>query len=583
MKYGFGFTLAMAVASVGCGDGHIQTMLDGAVASDSAVIERDMGSFMFRDASTATCAESGENCLGLPCCGSLMCIVPANGGTPTCNGFLGDGGTSPDATIPVDAAADAAIDAAIDSSVGMDAMIDAAEPDAGEPTESQIRFVVLFGEGAPISLECDDDEDREGTAEPPGTSAIESITSGARRCDIDVNGDYLLEENLPLEIPATPGAFTLAHSGTEGFVWIPEELTAEPNHYYAHFANFYGSSEGVTFYDSSLNPLSDARIGDGRTGYAEYTADGFQLVTDDGTHNWYFGVDVDNNETPDAWFMLPRDSAFSTETNPVVNFFFYDNGRGLEFSRIFAQMPGGDFLTLWPIFDATLELRATVLGQLSTTGAFGSVFGPTTIDIRCPGPEGLETVLRTGPEVDFVPRNFRSVWAWPGSCDIYDADTDMFLAGGYPLSNADVLDNTTLMAYARDGQEMRSAFIPEVLVEDGETSFTLIHLSEDNRSEDLTLMGRSGTWAETVYVDETNIYGQTNAVVSTATLNTSEFFIVTAGTDSYVYEVPEEGFSGGMYIIYVVDYPGGFFGPTLIVQLPSGGPEDYWVLRSVPT
>lgn len=99
---------AMALAA--CGSESSATP-DASVTPDASETAIDMGSFMFRDSSTATCAVAGENCLGLPCCGALMCVVPVNGGSPTCQGFLSDGG-SPDAAPPIDAAVDAAPDAA---------------------------------------------------------------------------------------------------------------------------------------------------------------------------------------------------------------------------------------------------------------------------------------------------------------------------------------------------------------------------------------------------------------------------------------------------------------------------------------
>jgi hypothetical protein len=410
MKCSFGFALAMAVASVGCGDGHVSTALDGSVAVDSGSVERDMGPFMFRDGSGATCAETGENCLSNPCCGTLMCIVPVNGGSPTCQGFISDGGTSPDATTPVDAAAP-------DATVEMDATVDAAVP-----TESDIRLVVLLGEGDPISLECDDDDTDEGVATPPGTSEIGSITSGERTCDLNVNDLFLLEENIPVSVSTTSGAFTLAHTGRTGYALIEEELTAEPGHFYAHFVNFYGSADEVTFYDSSLDPRDGVSIG--RTEFGDYTTGGFQLVTTDREIDWHFGADVDDDGTPDVWFKLPKETTLESEANPVVNFFFFDDGDGLSASRMYVQLSSGEFLTLDPIFEETVSFRLASLGG----GGLVSEFGDQAVRLDCPGPDGNASIIRVAPNTNFVPTDFATVYAWPLVCEVYNTDSGDLLS-----------------------------------------------------------------------------------------------------------------------------------------------------------
>lgn len=589
MKYWFGFTLAMAVASVGCGDGHIQTALDGSVARDSSVNVRDMGPFMFRDASTATCAESGENCLGLPCCGSLMCVVPANGGTPTCNGFLSDGGTTPDATVPIDAMVDAAIDAAVE----MDAMIDAAEPDAAEPdaaaaTESDIRLVVLAGEsGDSYYLACDDDEDREAETSAPGTSPTGSITSGSRTCDIEVEGVFTLAESISLSIPETPGSFTVAHDGFESWVFIPEETTSAEDTLYTHFVNFYKGSSGVTFYDSTLNPHSGLVIGDAITDQGDFTADGHTLNLSQDI-SWHFGVSVDSDPEPEFWFELPEDTAFPSGGVPVVNFFL--TGSTPETSLLYVQLaPGGAFLTLHPIFDETLSFRFAVLGRLSDGGLFQGTFGSATVEILCPGPEGDEVILANAPNTDYLPRNFRRIWAWPLLCDIRDSLTEEVLLSDFPVDTEGLgeLEGSTLAVYIRGmAGEMSSSWsftVPAIDIEEGQTVLNIVNLSDASASDGLAFLGMSDSFFAIYGSDQIELRSQSPVVVDTDELNGSEWFMIEVDSASYLYELPEADFTSGTYIFYVVDYPGGFFGPAIVVQLPPGSPEEFWTLYSVPT
>lgn len=566
MKYFLGFTLAMAVAGVGCGEGHVSTALDGSTTSDSGNVERDMGSFMFRDSSTATCAESGENCLGLPCCGSLMCVVPANGGTPTCNGVLGDGGTTPDAATPVDAAVDATIDAAVEMDAAIDAAIDAAAPDAEAPTESNIRLVVLLGEGDPISLDCDDDTTYEGVVTPPGTSSGGLITSGERTCDINVNDVFLLEENLSFSVPTTPGAFTLAHTGRSNYTWIAEELTAEEGHFYAHFVNFYGNAEQVTFYDSSLDPREGELIGN--TEFSGYTTGGFQLVTTERAVDWHFGADVTNDGTPDVWFKLPKETEFSTETNPVVNFFFFDDGATLRDSRMYVQLPDGEFLTLDPIFEETATLRLTMLAATSATTTFGGM----SVRLECPGPTGDVELVTVAARTNYVPTDFAEVYLWPAICKGYDPTTSVLL-GEIPFSlPGGYEDNTTwaIVPGTSDDFDFQSQFT-ETPVADGDTNLRFVNfMASTMLPTTVTDIAVEGVITE---LDEP--FGPSNERTFSVTTGSPGDEMIVDWEDDYrgVYNISGLLSSSGEYLIYFVyDLDETYH---VIIQPPAGSGETF--------
>lgn len=554
MKISWGLAAAFAVSMVGC-DSHLTVMLDGSTASDGGTTTRDSGPFMFRDAGTQTCAPLGESCVAQVCCGNLTCHVPANGGSAVCVDFGRDGGME-DATVVPDASLDASPDASPD-----------AGPDAATLAESDVRLVVLVGEGDPVTLSCDDDDAAEAVATPPGGSPAGRVTAGERSCNLRVADLFDLATDLPLSVPSESGAFTLVHTGREGYAWVTEETTGTPGVYFGHFINFYSGSN-VTFYDSTLSSRAGTRVGDENVPFGGVTYGGWQLDTF-GPNDFYFGVDLEGDDVPEMWFFLERSTLAASTDSAVVNLIFSDDGGGPDEARMWAQLPSGSLVELTKLLRDTLSFRfATFLGNATTTP-----FGGEDLAITCDGPSGTVEIVRFERGVNAVPTDFSEFYGWPNTCVARRVGTGE-VVGPFPIGSTPLPIDMTIAAFLGPATtEQQTAMFPVPSVEAGRVSLRFVNfsVSDSYPSEITSIFGD---------VDDFGVLDGPFDVGASAAFNLSVDSPLTTiwvnwGAWVGQYSVTDLFRTSGEYLIYAVPGPESAMGAyRLVVQPPPDSGEN---------